>query len=267
MRRVWSVAHNTFIEAIRDRVLYSLLLFAGLMILSSLVVGTLSAEQYGKIVKDIGLTAISVIGIMISIFLGMGLVYKEIEKKTVYNIFSKPIRRHEFILGKYFGLSFTLLVNTVAMAAVLLVLVFYTESVYGGVIQYYYGGSHYAEFFTAIYFEFLEFLILISIALLFSTFTTPVMTVLLSFFVFAIGRFSTDFKLIADGIKAPIASFVTKAVYVVIPHLDSLNVRSEAVYGGEIGLRQIAFTSAYVILYCAALIYLSIIVFNRREFK
>ena len=104
MNRVISVAHNTFIEAIRDRVLYSLVIFAVLMILSSLIIGTISGEQYNKIVKDLGLTAISIIGIMLSIFLGMGLVYKEIEKKTVYNIFSKPIRRYEFILGKYLAL-------------------------------------------------------------------------------------------------------------------------------------------------------------------
>src|SRR3990172_2018367 len=95
IKKIWSFEHNTLSEAIRDRVLFSLILFAFVMILSSLIFAGISAEQYNKIVKDLGLTAISLIGIMISIFLGMGLVNKEIEKKTVYNIFSKPIRRYE----------------------------------------------------------------------------------------------------------------------------------------------------------------------------
>ena len=186
MKRIWSVAHNTFIEAIRDRVLFSLILFAFVMILSSLIFAGISAEQYNKIVKDLGLTAISLIGIMISIFLGMGLVYKEIEKKTVYNIFSKPIRRYEFILWKYLGLSFTLLVNTAAMAFILFLLVLYTEMRHAGLIEYYYGGHYYAEFFKAVYFEYLEFLVIIGIALVFSSFSTPVMSVLFTFFLFAI---------------------------------------------------------------------------------
>src|SRR3989304_2739507 len=168
MKRIWSVAHNTFIEAIRDRVLFSLILFAFVMILSSLIFASISAEQYNKIVKDLGLTAISLIGIMISIFLGMGLVYKEIEKKTVYNIFSKPIRRYEFIVGKYLGLSFTLLVNTAAMAFLL--------------------------------------------------------------FLFAIGRFSSDIRLLAEQVKQPVVGIITEITYMLIPTREKFDVRREAVY-------------------------------------
>ena len=265
--RVWSVAKNTFTEAIRDRVLYSLFLFAALMILSSLVIASISAEQYGKIVKDIGLAAISVIGIMISVFLGMGLVFKEIDKRTVYNIFSKPVRRFEFILGKFFGLSFTLFVNTLAMAAVLTALVLLVETTHGGISRFYYGGSHYPQYFTAIYFEYLEFLVLVALAILFSTFTTPVMTVLLCFLTFAAGRFASDVRLFAEEVKAPLAKAVTQFVYVVLPHLDALDMRAEAVYGGHIGWRYAFLVTCYVALYTAALLFLSIVIFNKREFK
>ncbi|MBF8302426.1 MAG: hypothetical protein HW396_707 [Candidatus Dadabacteria bacterium] len=267
MKRIWSVAHNTFIEAIRDRVLFSLILFAFVMILSSLIFAGISAEQYNKIVKDLGLTAISLIGIMISIFLGMGLVYKEIEKKTVYNIFSKPIRRYEFILGKYLGLSFTLLVNTAAMAFILFLLVLYTEMRHAGLIEYYYGGHYYAEFFKAVYFEYLEFLVIIGIALVFSSFSTPVMSVLFTFFLFAIGRFSSDIRLLAEQVKNPVVGFLTEVVYRVIPNLEKFDVRREAVYGGSVSAELILYTTAYAILYILALLVLSIIIFEKREFK
>jgi len=267
MKRIWSVAHNTFIEAIRDRVLFSLILFAFVMILSSLIFAGISAEQYNKIVKDLGLTAISLIGIMISIFLGMGLVYKEIEKKTVYNIFSKPIRRYEFILGKYLGLSFTLLVNTAAMAFILFLLVLYTEMRHAGLIKYYYGGHYYAEFFKAVYFEYLEFIVIIGIALVFSSFTTPVMSVLFTFFLFAIGRFSSDIRLLAEQVKNPVVGFLTEVIYRVIPNLEKFDVRREAVYGGSVSVELILYTTAYAILYILALLVLSIIIFEKREFK
>jgi ABC-type transport system involved in multi-copper enzyme maturation permease subunit len=267
MKRIWSVAHNTFIEAKRDRVLYSLVLFAFLMILSSLVFASISAEQYNKIVKDLGLTAISLIGIMISVFLGMGLVYKEIEKKTVYNIFSKPIRRYEFVLGKYLGLAFTLLINTAAMGFILFLIVFYIEMRHGDFIKFYYGGHYFGEFFKAVYFEYLEFLVIIGIALLFSSFTTPIMTVLSTFLLFAVGRFSSDIKLFAEQVKDPIVGLVTEVIYRVIPNLEKFNVRSEAVYGGNLGPELIIYTTVYALIYITALLVLSIIIFERREFK
>lgn len=267
MERIWSVAHNTFIEAKRDRVLYSLVLFAFLMILSSLVFASISAEQYNKIVKDLGLTAISLIGIMISVFLGMGLVYKEIEKKTVYNIFSKPIRRYEFVLGKYLGLAFTLLVNTAAMGSILFLIVFYIEMRHGDFIKFYYGGHYFGEFFKAVYFEYLEFLVIIGIALLFSSFTTPIMTVLFTFLLFAVGRFSSDVKLFAEQVKDPIVGLVTEIIYRIIPNLEKFNVRSEAVYGGNLSSELIVYTTVYALIYITVLLVLSIIIFERREFK
>ncbi len=267
MNRIWSVAHNTFIEAIRDRVLYSLILFAFLMIISSLVFASISAEQYNKIVKDLGLSAISIIGVMISIFLGMGLVYKEIEKKTVYNIFSKPVRRYEFILGKYLGLGLTLLISTAAMAPILFLLVFYIEMKYKGLVEFYYGGHYYAEFFKAVYFEYLEFIVIIGIALTFSSFTTPVLSVLFTFLLFAIGRFSSDIRLLAEQVKNPFVGLLTEAIYRIIPNLEKFDVRHEAVYGGDVSARLILFTTVYAILYAAALLVLSIVIFEKREFK
>ena len=267
MKRIWSVAHNTFVEAIRDRILYSLLLFAVVMILSSLIFADISVEQYNKVVKDLGLTAISLIGIIISIFLGMGLVHKEIEKKTVYNIFSKPVRRYEFILGKYLGLVFTLFINTVAMAVVLFLLVLYIENIHAGVIEFYYGGHFYSQFFKALYFEFLEFIVVIAIVLVFSSFTTPVLSALFAFFLFTIGRFSSDILLLAEQVKSPAVNFISKLVYTVIPQLEKFDIRSAAVYGGEVSTRLVVDTTGYALLYALALLVLSVTIFSNRDFK
>jgi len=267
MRKVLSVAHNTFIEAIRDRVLYSMILFAIVMILSTLVFASISAEQYNKIVKDLGLTAISIIGILISVFLGIGLVYKEVDRKTVYNIFSKPIKRYEFILGKYLGLGFAIFVITLGMALILFLLVLFIVIRYEGLINFYYGGHYYAEFFNAVYFEYLEFLVVIGIALVFSSFTTPVMSALFTFFAIAIGRFSSDVRLFAEEVKSPVTAFFSEAVYRIIPNLEKFDFRSEAVYGGGVDPDLILYTTAYALIYTLALLILAVIIFERKEFK
>ena len=267
MRRIVSVARNTFIETIRDRVLYSLILFALIMFLSSLVFASISAEQYNKIVKDLGLTSISIIGILISVFLGIGLVYKELESKTVYNIFSKPIKRYEFILGKYLGLGITLFIITAGMALTLFLLVMLIEIRYEGLINFYYGGHFYTEFFNAVYFEYLEFLVIIGVALVFSSFTTPVMSALFTFFVIAIGRFSSDIRMFAEEVKNPLLALFSEAVYKVIPNLEKFDVRSEAVYGGTLNTDLILYTTAYALIYTLALLILTIIIFERKEFK
>lgn len=267
MRRILSVAHNTFIEAIRDRILYSLVLFAFLMIASSLVIGGISAEQYNKIVKDLGLTAISVIGILISIFLGIGLVYKEVERKTVYNIFSKPIRRFEFITGKYLGLGFTLLIVTLGMTLILFLIVLYTELRHAGLIEFYYGGHFYAEFFKAVYFTYLEFLIIIGITIVFSSFTTPILSALFTFFLFAIGRFSSDIRLFAEEVQNPVTAVLAEVLYRVLPNLEKFNVRSEAVYGGTVNTELLLYTTGYALIYSMALLILAIVIFQQKEFK
>lgn len=267
MFRIFVISYNTIIEALRDRILYSLVLFSFLMIIGSIVITTISAEQYIKIVKDIGLMTISVIGILISIFLGMNVVYKEIEKKTVYNIFSKPVRRFEFILGKFLGISLTLLLITISMSIILSIIVFYFQSRYGTFITFHYGGSFYTQYVWAIVFTYLEFLIIIALSLVFSSFSTPIMTVLFVLLTFIIGRFSSDIKLFSEIVKDSFAGNVTEIIYRIIPHLDVYNLRAQAVYGGEINTTLIANTILYTIIYCAALLILSIIVFEKKEFK
>src|SRR5947208_16133152 len=114
-RRVAAIARNAFREAVRDRVLYNLVVFALLLIGGAIFLGELSAGQEAKIIVDLGLSAILLFGVFISVFIGVGLVYKEIERRTLYAILSKPISRAEFLLGKYLGLCATLFVNVMIM--------------------------------------------------------------------------------------------------------------------------------------------------------
>src|SRR5713101_8340318 len=116
MNRILVIARNTFRETLRDKILYNLVFFALLMIGSAVLLGSLTMGEQGKIIKDIGLAGINLFGVLIAIFVGISLVSKEIEKRTIYSIIAKPIRRYEFLLGRYSGLVMTLFVNTAIMA-------------------------------------------------------------------------------------------------------------------------------------------------------
>src|SRR4026209_1539935 len=117
MRVIGHVAVNVFKESVRDKVLYNLVVFAVLLMSASYLIGELTAGQDVKIIKDLGLASISVFGLLIAVFIGIGLVWKEVEKRSIYTLLSKPIRRQEFLLGKYFGLVLTLIINVAVMTA------------------------------------------------------------------------------------------------------------------------------------------------------
>src|SRR5215813_11430461 len=155
------IASNTFREAVRDRVLYNLIAFALLLSGAAILVGQISIDIERLVVVNLGLTAVSLFGVVIAIFVGIGLVSKEIEKRTLYTVLARPVRRWEFIVGKFFGLAGTLVVNTVLMALGVFAALFYVAHKFvaaDGLI------------FVALYFIILEFLIICALALLFSSF-------------------------------------------------------------------------------------------------
>src|SRR5213596_1510604 len=117
MSRIIVIALNTFKENLRDKILYNLVFFGLLLIGSSILLSTLTMGEHAKIIQDIGLASINVFGVLIAIFVGIGLVSKEIDKRTIYSIIAKPISRSQFLLGKYCGLVLTLVVNVVIMTA------------------------------------------------------------------------------------------------------------------------------------------------------
>src|SRR5688500_502125 len=183
LRRVGTIARNTFREAVRDRVLYNLVVFALLLTTAAVFLGELSAAQEAKIIVDMGLSATLVFGVFIAIFVGVGLVYKEIERRTVYAIFAKPVGRGEFLVGKYAGLCLTLAVNVAVMGAGVTLALLYV----GG------GWTPLAlRIWPAVGLILCELMILVAVALLFSSFSSPALSALLTFAVFVIGHFSAD---------------------------------------------------------------------------
>jgi len=261
---ILTIARNTFRENIRDKILYNLILFALIMILSSVALGQLTLGHEEKVIVDIGLSAISIFGTLIAIFIGISLVYKELEKRTVYALLAKPVHRHEFILGKYLGLLCTLLVNVVIMAIGLILTLMY----HGGV-----GFPGYLRLIPAVYLSFLSLALTTALALVFSTFSTPALSALFTFFLWVIGHFNGDLLEFGRLMKSVPLQWLFRVLYYVLPNLsnfttiDSRNVIESAAYRQPIDPIAVLWVTVYGLLYCGILLVLSIAVFSRRDFK
>ncbi len=251
--KIMAIAANTFKEAIRDRILYLLLAFAILMIGASRLLSLMTVGSEEKIVKDIGLASIALFGVAVAIFVGVGLVFKEIEKRTVYTLVSKPIRRSQFILGKYCGLVLVLAVNLAVMTAV-----FYLVLIQRGWMDWRLTG--------AIWLTFIELMLVTAIAILFSSFSTPILSSLFTVTFFIIGHLSWGLRLMADKVEGVAAKFLCEFFYRVLPNLELLNMRGRAVHGLELPESQMAFATLYGLSYTAVLLALAVATFRRRDF-
>src|SRR6266436_6273043 len=242
MNRVGIVALNTFREAVRDRVLYNLVFFALVMIAASILVGQISIDIESMVIVTLGLTAISVIGLLIAVFIGVGLVSKEMDKRTLYALLAKPVRRWEFLLGKFGGLVFTLTVNTVAMAAGLFVALSFvkqgTEHVEGPVL-------------VAVYFILLKLALVVALALLFSCYTTPLLAILFTAGLYVSGLFVNEMKSLHGETLAPAVQTFLRWLAYLLPNFENFDVMASAAHGRAIPARLILHNTAYAALYCA----------------
>jgi ABC-type transport system involved in multi-copper enzyme maturation permease subunit len=255
--RLSAITLNTFREAVRDRVLYNLIIFALLMVGSAPLISAISIGLEKQFLVNLGLSAISFIGSMIAILVGVGLVSKEIEKKTLYTILSRPTRRWELILGKYLGLVMTLTVNTACMTAG-----FYLAL---GIVSRGLGRAD-ALPLVAIYFIILQFMMLTAITLLFSSFSSVIFSAVFAFALFVIGSFADDlrnFAAVAHGLTRILA---TGAAYIV-PNFSALNVILQVVHNEPVGGSLIFYNTVYALLYSAAAISGAVWIFERRDLK
>ncbi|HLZ00152.1 MAG TPA: ABC transporter permease subunit [Candidatus Angelobacter sp.] len=257
MSRLSAVTFNTFREAVRDRVLYNLILFVLLLLAITPLFGQISIGLERIILINVGLSAMSLFGIVIAILVGIGLVSREIEKKTLYTILSRPVRRWEFITGKYCGLVMTLTVNAVMMATGFYLALLITGHGWQAAD---------ARLLVAIYFIILQFFIMTAITLLFSAFTTPVFSAIFAFSLFVIGSFSEDLRNFAALTQGLTKWLVTATAYLV-PNFSSLNVISQAAHDVPVDGRLIAFNTLYAVFYSMAAIAASIVIFERRNLK
>ena len=198
------------------------------------------------------------IGALISIFVGVGLVYKEIERRTVYAIFSKPVGRGEFLVGKYLGLCLTLLVNTLVMGAGVSLALIYVQRGWNPLAL---------SIWPAVFLIYLELMILTAVALMFSAFSSPALSALLTFFVFIIGHFSADLKALASSMGTTSARWFFGGLYYLLPNLSNYSFIAPAAYGKMPTTAALVMALAYAVVYITILLAAATLVFNRRNFK
>jgi ABC-type transport system involved in multi-copper enzyme maturation permease subunit len=255
--RIWHIGANTFREAVRDRVLYNLIAFALLMSGAAVLVGQISIGIERLVVINLGLTAISLFGIVIAIFIGIGLVSKEIDKRTLYTVLSRPVRRWEFIVGKFFGLWGTLVVNTFFMAIGVLAALLYVS-------QHLTRAD--AGVLVALYFIILQFVIITALALLFSSFSSPLLSAIFAFSLFVIGSFAEDLRGFAHLAHGMTRWLATAAAYLV-PNFSALNVVGQVAHGVGVGRSLIVYNTLYALLYTLAVLSATTLIFERRNLK
>ena len=252
--RILVIAFNTFKEAIRDRILYLLLFFAGMSIALSRVLALLTVGDRVKIIKDVGLASISLFGALMAILIGTGLVYKEIDKKTIFTLMAKPLHRHEFVLGKFFGLVLTLFVMLAAMSLIFLALIF----------------AHTLRFepriLLAIGFIFVELVLITAVAILFSCFSTPILSALFSLSFYIIGHFSWSLETLLRKVRPGPGRVLAQVMYAVLPDLENFNFKTEVVHGLALPAGVIGYGLLYGAVYTMFILTLAVIVFRKRDF-
>jgi ABC-type transport system involved in multi-copper enzyme maturation permease subunit len=268
MRAIGHIAVNVFRESVRDKVLYNLVFFAVLLIATSYLLGQLTAGQEVKIIKDLGLAATSVFGLFIAVFIGIGLVSKEVERRSIYALLAKPIRRHELVLGKYAGLVLTLLVNVGIMAVAMYAVLGYmswTESE-----EFKRGWEASAtdpNMLKAVFLIFIQLMLVTALALLFSTFSSPILSAVLTFGLYIVGHFNADLKNFETIVDSKAAATLARAIYYLVPNLAPFDVKAEVVHAQPVSAGYLLLTTGYGLTYIGALLVLAVWIFSRRDFK
>jgi ABC-type transport system involved in multi-copper enzyme maturation permease subunit len=268
MKATAAIAVNVFRESVRDKVLYNLVLFAILMMGASYLLGQLTAGQDVKIIKDLGLSAVSVFGLFIAVFIGIGLVSKEVERRSVYSLLSKPIHRYQLILGKYAGITLTLVVNVVIMTLAFYAVLLYTAWGIDSTVQSAWDAPALdPALLKAIGLILIELLLVTAIALFFSTFSTPILSAALTFGLFIAGHFSSDLRNFDQVVNSPAAVRLARGLYWVLPNLGQFDVKSQVVHGQPVPMGYMALTAGYAAFYTAMLLTMAVLIFSRRDFK
>jgi ABC-type transport system involved in multi-copper enzyme maturation, permease component len=258
MSRVLIVARNTFREAVRDRVLYNLLFFALLMIASAVVVGQISMSIETVVMISLGLSAISLIGLLIAVFTGVGLVSKEIDKRTLHAVLAKPLRRWEFLLGKFAGLALTLAVNTAAMTAGLFTALWLVKhSLERGDVAV----------LAAVYFILLKLMLVVALAMLFSCFTSPLLAILFTGGLYLAGLFVSELRSLKLTTLTPQMQKFFAVLSYVLPNFGNYDVMGAAAHGRKIAGMLILHNTLYTILYCAIVLCVAAVIFSRKDLK
>lgn len=268
MRTISRIALNSFRESVRDKVLYNLVAFAVLLIGVSLLIGQLTAGQEVKIIKDLGLASVSIFGTFIAIFIGIGLVSKEVERRSIYGLIAKPLSRTQLVLGKYAGLAFTLAVNVGVMTlAIYLVLAWWQSQVPGNVRAAWEAPALDPALLTAVGLIYLELLVVVAIAIVFSTYSSAMLSAAFTLGLVVAGHFSQDLRNFDQVVDSPPARALARGLYYVLPNLSFFDVKARVVHGEAVAWGEVGLAVAYAAVYISALLTLAVWIFSRRDFK
>lgn len=267
MRNVGLVAYHVFKESVRDKVLYNLVLFAVLLIATSYLLGQLTAGQEAKIIKDLGLAASSVFGLFIAVFIGIGLVSKEVERRSIYSLLAKPISRPMFIFGKYAGLVLTLAVNLSVMAMAIYAVLAYmrwTAPPPAGALE---APLIDPALLQALLLIFVQLALVTAIALFFSSFSSPILSAVFTFGLYVVGHFNADLRHFETVVDSRTAAWVARGLYYALPNLAPLDIKAQVVHGQPASAGYVLLTTGYAAMYIAALLVAAMWIFSRRDFK
>ncbi|MGL5035570.1 MAG: ABC transporter permease [Microcystaceae cyanobacterium] len=253
--RIWAIAANGFREIIRDRILYVIGFFAILMALALRLLPEISVGADGKIFLDLGLAVTSLLGAIVSIFVGTGMINKEIEKRTVLVLIPKPISRTEFLVGKHLGLSLVLAVMIVTMTAIYIAMLLWAKIPFS-----------WSSILLTQLFLLLELGVLTAVAILFGVFTSSILATMFSFGIYFMGHISRDLLKLGAITKNENIENLTKSLYLVLPNLERFNLKNEAVYGLLPASSELWSSALYGFLYIILLLTLANLIFSRRQF-
>jgi ABC-type transport system involved in multi-copper enzyme maturation permease subunit len=268
MRVVRHIAVNVFKESVRDKVLYNLVFFAILLMAASYLLSQLTAGQDIKIIKDLGLAAMSLFGLFMAVFIGIGLVSKEVERRSIYSLLAKPIRRQEFIVGKYLGLVLTLAVNLAIMTVAYYAVLGYMAWMAGSWFKP--GWEAPAldpALLKAVAMIMLQLMVVTAVALFFSTFSSPILAAGLTFGLYIVGHFNADLKHFETIVDSRPLIYVARALYYLLPNLAPLDVKTQVVHALPVSAALLLLNTAYALVYIGALLTAASLIFLRRDFK
>lgn len=252
--RLKAIILNTFIESLRDKILLVLLIVGFILMASSKFIKPLALGEEAKIIKDLSLSSINFISVLIAILIGGRLIYKEIEKRTIYLVLSRPIKRWEFILGKYLGqmLMLFLVVGILTIAFGIVLLLTDTQ-------------ANYSVLLPNLLLLF-QLSIITSLAIFFSTFTTPLTASIFTFILYFIGHLTRDLKALAYISKSPLVKAVANFLYYTLPNLANFDIKGKVVHEIPLFTAHIYLPIIYGILWTIGLLYFSFLIFERKDF-
>lgn len=256
--KILAIAMNTFREARRDRAHSILLLYAMVVLGGAYVLAPLAMGEEYRVTRDLGLAALSLVGMILIVLVGSGMVQKEIDRRTVLTVLAKPIRRYEFLTGKYLGLMGMVFLVFLGMVAFFSTVLLINE------------GRVEPAVLWAAAFTLGELTVMTAVVVAFSSFASPALTGIFTLAVFIMGHFASDLLRFAEKVAAEgsaVLSWLAQGTYFVLPHLNAFNLRAEAAYGVVPDFGLAARTALYAVLYSASLIIFGCVVFSRREFR